>query len=291
MGISTLFINAVISGIILGSLYSVMSMGLTIIYGVGRIFNFVQGAFVLWGGYFAWLFSVEYKFNYVLSFVLAVAILFILGWVIDRSMLFPLRKKPNFGINSVLVTLGLAIVMCTAGDVIFGTRFKTIDKLVEGVLKIGKFTVTYHDISIFVIAVGLLLLIEICLRKTILGMALRAISQDPVGARIVGINFDRLYALTLAIAAALGAISGILLAPRYFIAPVVGWETLFKAVIIVIFGGLGSLRGTLVSAFALGILESFVSAYIGMFWVSPMWFILLILVLFVRPKGLFGKWA
>jgi len=287
----TLFINALISGIILGSLYAVMSMGLTLIYGVGRMFNFAQGAFVLWGGYFAWLFSVHYQWNYFLSLALTMPLMFILGWAVDRTMLYSLRKKPNFGINSVLVTLGLAIVMGNVGDVIFGTRFKRIDELIGGVLKLGEFTITYNDMAILLITIAVLFFLELFLQRTTLGTALRAISQDSVGAKIVGINFDRLYAFTLALAACLGGLSGILLAPRLFIAPVVGWETLFKAVIIVIFGGLGSIRGTLVSAFILGILEAFVSAYLGMFWVSPMWFILLILVLFVRPRGLFGKWA
>ncbi len=287
----TLFVNAVISGLILGSLYAVMSMGLTLIYGVGRMFNFAQGAFVLWGGYFAWLFSVQYHWNYFLSLILTMPLMFVLGWGVDRLMLYPLRKKPNFGINSVLVTLGLAIVMGTAGDVIFGTRFKRIDELVEGVLKIGRFAITYNDIAILVITLAILFSLELFLQRTTLGTALRAISQDSVGAKIVGINFDQLYAFTLALAACLGGVSGILLAPRLFIAPVVGWDTLFKAVIIVIFGGLGSIRGTLVSAFILGVLEAFVSAYMGMFWVSPMWFILLILVLFVRPRGLFGTWS
>jgi len=288
---STLFVNAMLSGIILGSLYAVMSMGLTLIYGVGRTFNFAQGAFVLWGGYFAWIFSARYHVTYGLSFIFTVLILFLLGLVVDRVMLYPLRNRGNFGINSVLVTLGLAIVMAAAGDVLFGTRLKTIDKLVEGVLQIGNFTVAYNDIAILGLTVSILFLLEIFLQRTTLGTALRAISQDPVGARIVGINSNRLYAFTLALAAGLGGVSGILLAPRFFISPSMGWETLFKAVIIVIFGGLGSIRGTLVSAFVLGLLEAFVSAYMGMFWVSPMWFILLILVLFVKPKGLFGTWA
>ena len=107
----------------------------------------------------------------------------------------------------------------------------------------------------------------------------------------MGMNLDKLYALTFALSAALAAVSGILLAPKLFIAPFVGWETLFKAVIIVIFGGLGSIKGTLVSAFILGILEALVSMYLGMFWVQPMWFILLVVVLFIKPRGLFGEWA
>jgi branched-chain amino acid transport system permease protein len=291
MQILTPIINAIISGIILGALYAVMSMGLTLIYGVGRIFNFAHGAFIFWGGYFTWFFYSKSHLSYFVSVVLAIIILFVLGLIIDRVMLYSLRKKPDFGIISVLVTLGLAIILGNAGDLIFGTRIKTIPKIIDGFLKVGDFTITYHDIATLVISVAILLFLELFLRKTTVGTALRAISQDNIGAKIVGINLDRLFAFTLALSASLGGIGGVLLAPRFFIAPFVGWEILFKAVIIVIFGGLGSVKGTLISAFILGILEAFVSMYMGMFWVQPMWFILLVAVLFLRPKGLFGEWA
>jgi branched-chain amino acid transport system permease protein len=291
MQIVTSLINAIISGIILGALYAVMSMGLTLIYGVGRMFNFAHGAFIFWGGYFTWFFYSKSQLNYWLAIVLGIVILFILGLVVDRIILQSLRKKPDFGIIAVLVTLGLAIIMGNAGDVIFGTRIKTIPKIIEGFLKVRDFTITYNDLATLVISVFVLLCLELFLRKTTVGTALRAISQDSIGARIVGINLDRLFAFTLALSAALGGISGVLLAPRFFIAPFVGWEMLFKAVIIVIFGGLGSVKGTLISAFILGTLEAFVSMYLGMFWVQPMWFIFLVGVLFVKPKGLFGEWA
>lgn len=285
------FINAIISGIILGAIYAVMSMGLTLIYGVGRIFNFAHGAFIFWGGYFTWFFYSQSHLNYGLSAAFAIIILFFFAIFVDKFTLKPLRKKPEFGITSVLVTLGLAIILGNAGDVIFGTRIKTISKIAEGFLKIGEFTITYQDLATVVISVGILLALELFLRKTTLGTALRAISQDTVGAQIVGINLDRLFAFTMALSAGLAGISGVLLAPRFFIAPHVGWETLFKAVIIVIFGGLGSVKGTLISAFILGTLEAFVSMYLGMFWVQPMWFILMVAVLFVKPKGLFGEWT
>jgi branched-chain amino acid transport system permease protein len=284
-------INAIISGIILGATYAVMSMGLTLIYGVGRMFNFAHGAFIFWGGYLTWFFHSQCHWNYGIAVVLAILILFFVAILIDKITLNPIRNKPDFGINSVLVTLGLAIILGNAGDVIFGTRIKTIDKIAEGFLTVGGFTITYQDLATLVISAGILVALEIFLRKTTIGTALRAISQDTVGAQIVGINLNRLFAFTMALSAGLAGISGILLAPRFFIAPHVGWETLFKAVIIVIFGGLGSVKGTLISAFVLGTLEAFVSMYLGMFWVQPMWFILLVGVLFVKPKGLFGEWA
>jgi branched-chain amino acid transport system permease protein len=291
MQILTPLINAIISGIILGSLYAIMSMGLTLIYGVGRIFNFAQGALILWGSYFVWFFYSQSHLNFMVSTVLGVIILFLIGVTVDRIILYPLRKKPNFGINSLIVTLGLAIILGNAGDVIFGTRVKTIDKIIYGHLKIGEFSITYHDIAVLVISITILICLELFLRKTTIGTALRAISQDSIGAKIVGINLDRLFGFTFGLSAALAGISGVLLAPRFFIAPLVGWEYLFKSVLIVIFGGLGSVKGTLISAFILGILEAFVSMYMGMYWVHPMWFILLIGVLFIRAKGLFGEWA
>lgn len=285
------FINAIISGIILGAIYAVMSMGLTLIYGVGRMFNFAHGAFIFWGGYFTWFFYTQSHLNYGLSIMLSIILLFIIGILVDKSILYPIRNKPDFGINSVLVTLGLAIILGNAGDVIFGTRIKTIKKLFEGFLKVSEFTITYHDLATLVISVAILIGLELFLRRTTVGTALRAISQDTTGAKIVGINLDRLFAFTLALSAGLAGISGVLLAPRFFIAPFVGWETLFKAVIIVIFGGLGSIKGTLISAFILGMLEAFISMYLGMFWVQPMWFIFLVGILFLKPKGLFGEWA
>lgn len=291
MQLLTPIINAMISGIILGSLYAVMSMGLTLIYGVGRTFNFAHGAFIFWGGYLTWFYHSQAHLNYPLSILLGIVSLFAFGLIIDKTMFYSLRKKPDFGIISILVTLGLAIILGNAGDVIFGTRIKTIPKLFEGFLKIGNFTITYHDMATLVISVAILICLDLFLRKTTIGTALRAIAQDSVGAQIVGINLDRLFALTFALSAALAGISGILLAPRFFIAPFVGWETLFKAVIIVIFGGLGSIQGTLISAFVLGVLEAFVSMYMGMFWVQPMWFILLVAILFLRPRGLFGEWG
>lgn len=286
-------INVLISGVILASIYAVMALGLTLIYGVGRIFNFAHGSFILWGGYMMWLFSEQLKWNYFISMVLAIGLLFALGYIVDKVILLPLRKKPeyDYGITSLLVTLGLALVAGNAGDLLFGTRLKTIDKIADGFLKMGNFTISYQDLSILFISVGVLIFLEVFLRKTTIGTALRAVSQDPTGAKIVGMNLNFLYAFTLALSGGLCAISGILLAPKLFIAPFIAWESLFKAVIIVIFGGLGSITGTLVSAFVLGFIEAFVSMYLGMFWVQPMWFFLLIVVLFVKPKGLFGEWA
>jgi len=288
-----LVMNAIISGVILGSLYAVMSMGLTLIYGVGRLFNFAHGSFLIWGGYFTWLLYEKWHVNYFVSIIVSIAILFVLAFVIDKIMLFPLRKKPeyDYGITGLLVTLGLALAGSNAGDVIFGTRIKTIPKLADGVLKVGVFNIPYHDIAILGSSIAILVLLELFLRKTTVGTALRAVSQDQVGAKVVGMDIDRLYRLTFALSVVLAAISGILLAPKLFIAPHVGWEALFKAVVIVIFGGLGSIKGTLISAFILGIIEAFVSMYLGMFYVQPVWFILLVAVLYIRPRGLFGQWA
>lgn len=288
-----LFINAVSSGLVLGSLYAVMSMGLTLIYGVGRLFNFAHGAFLIWGAYLTWFFYERLHINYLVSILLSIVTLFVISFVIDRIMLLPLRKKPeyDYGITGLLVTLGLAIALSHAGDLVFGTRIKTIPKLSDGFLRIGVFTMPHHDIAIMGFSIAILIALELFLIKTSFGTALRAVSQDHVGAKLVGINLDRLYSFTFSLSVALAGISGILLAPKLFIAPFVGWEALFKAVVIVIFGGLGSIKGTLISAFLLGTLEGFVAMYIGMFYVQPIWFVLLVTVLYLRPRGLFGQWA
>jgi branched-chain amino acid transport system permease protein len=127
--------------------------------------------------------------------------------------------------------------------------------------------------------------------KTRTGMSMRAVAQDPTGARIVGIPLFRVFAVTFGISTMLSGAGGILLAPRFFMTPLGGWVFLVKALIIVIAGGLGSIKGTLYAAFLLGILEALVGWQLGLLWVMPVWFLVLFLVLLIRPAGLFGAVA
>jgi len=128
------------------------------------------------------------------------------------------------------------------------------------------------------------------LQKTFVGMALRAVSQDVVGAKIVGISTNRITMYAFAIASLIAGVSGMLLAPRTLLYPLVGWEVLMKAFVVVVFGGIGSIKGTLYAGFIIGMTDVFVTGFIGAVWNLPMFLVFLLILLVFKPRGLFGTW-
>jgi branched-chain amino acid transport system permease protein len=175
--------------------------------------------------------------------------------------------------------------------VIFGPRTKSLPAFLEGSVSIGGFTISWQLMVMFIFALVVAVALFVFMAKTRTGMSMRAVAQDPTGARIVGIPLNRVFAITFGMSTMLCGAGGILLAPRFFMTPLGGWTFLVKALIIVIAGGLGSLRGTLYASFLLGILEAIVGWQLGLLWVMPFWFIVLFLILLVRPAGLFGARA
>ena len=175
--------------------------------------------------------------------------------------------------------------------VIFGARTKSLPDFLSGTVQVGGFTISWQLIGMFIFALVVAVVLFIFMAKTRTGMSMRAVAQDPTGARIVGIPLFRVFAITFGISTLLCGAGGILLAPRFFMTPTGGWTFLVKALIIVIAGGLGSLKGTLYAAFMLGIIEAIVGWQLGLLWVMPFWFLVLFLVLLVKPAGLFGAMA
>lgn len=266
-----------------------MATGLTLAYGATRILNFAHGSFFAWGAYLAWFFSVGYfHINYILTIVITISIMFFLGLTFERIVCYPLRRFPEWQINIIIVTLGAALFLDNLALVSFGPRVKKIPRLLEGSVEIAGVIVDNHDIVIVIAASAILLLLGVFLKKTWYGIAVRAVAQDSTGAQIVGLNMDRVFMYTLGISSALAGISGILLAPKTLIFPHVGWEVFAKAFVIIVLGGLGSVKGTLYAAIILGMVEVFVTLTLGAVWGLPVFIGVLLLVLMSKPKGLFG---
>ncbi|MFC1992092.1 branched-chain amino acid ABC transporter permease [Chloroflexota bacterium] len=285
-------IEIVISGLANGSVYAVMSVGLTLVYGVARVFNWAYGSFYTWAAYFAfYLFSLFAGMNYFLVILGVALFMFIFGLLAERVAVRPLLARPDWQITTMLTTLGLALFLDNSVVAIFGPRTKTLPHLFEGHVSLGPLIISMRDIGVFLIAISVLVALELFLTKTRQGMVIRATSQDTMGAQIVGIPVKRIFSLTFAISAVLAGISSILLVTKYFMSPLGGWDILIKAFIIVAFGGLGSVRGTLYAAFILGLVEAFVGWMVGFQWVMVIWFAVLISILVIRPQGLSGKWA
>lgn len=278
-----------IVGLRLSAIYSLMAIGFTLVYGVGKVFNYAHGAFFMWGAYIAWFLSAGFlHLSYPIAFIITIPIMFFLGVIFERIVIYPLRGRPRGVINIFIVTLGAALFLDNLALVSAGPFRKTLPPLLEGSLNFGVFVVSRHDVMLLIIAIAVIIMLELFLGKTREGTAMRAVSQSMVGAQIVGVPIDKVFSYTFGIAAILAGISGMLLAPRTLIFPGVGWPIFIKAFIIVVFGGLGSIKGSFWAAFILGMIEAFIAFFIGGVWGLPVFSLVFLIVLVVRPQGLFG---
>jgi branched-chain amino acid transport system permease protein len=290
MTVETL-VNLLIAGITLGAVYLLMAMGLTLVYGVTKVFNYAQGSFFSWGGYLAWVLAVGFfEWQYGLVILVAVVGMFVFGMVFEKGIVLPLRHQPGWDFTVIIVTLGCALLLDNLILVAFGPLSKTIPHIAEGTFRFGRFAVSKHDVIMLLVAASMLIVLTLFLNRTRLGMALKAVSQDSVGARIVGLPVNRLYSLSFGIAAVLSTVAAILLAPRTLLYPNVGWVTLLKAFVVIVLGGLGNLKGTVIAAGMLALVEVFVTYFISGIWALPIFLVLMITILVFKPKGLFGTW-
>jgi len=287
----SVLIEILISGITIGLVYFLIAVGFSLIYGVSRVLHLSYGSFFTWGAYLAWIFAVQLNFNYFWVFIFVFPILYIMGMILERFVIRPLRKRDNFDFNVLLAGLGVALFLDYLAQAVFGARVKSLPALLEGTVEFHGFVFSYQLIAMLLVSMIVAFALWFFLEKTRHGLALSAVAQDPVGARIVGISLNKVYLLTFGLSTILAGSAGILLAPRFFISPLGGWKFLLKALIIVVAGGLGSIRGTLYSAFILGILEAIVGWQFGLLWVMPFWFLALLLILLIRPHGLLGSTA
>lgn len=287
----TTFVNLMIAGITLGAVYLLMALGLSLVYGVTRVLNYAQGSFFSWGGYLAWFLTAgSLRWDYRIVVPFTILILFMAGVLFEKAIVMPLRRLPGWDFTVIIVTLGCALLLDNLILSTFGPLSKTIPLLMEGVISIGGFTISNHNLIMLATVIAILTVLALFLEKTRIGMALRAVSQDGVGARIVGLPVNHLYSLSFGIAGALAAVAAILLAPRTLLYPLVGWTTLLKALVILVFGGFGSIRGTVIAALLLALIEVFATYYIGGMWALSIFLALLVITLVFKPKGLFGSW-
>jgi branched-chain amino acid transport system permease protein len=282
------FFSSLVSGLILGSLYAIMAIGLTVIYGVSHVFNFAHGHIAVLGAYIAWFLAIEVGATLGPGVLVAMVLLVLLGWLLYRLPIRHLLRRKEWGFATLLFTLGLAILLEYTLLEVFGPRVKSIPRFFEGTIRLWFGRVSLHDLALIVISIAIILSINALLNRTTTGQAMRAVAQSVHGARLVGIDIDRIYGYTFAFAFVLTCISGVLLGTKSFMTPHVGWDWMIKGFIIVTFGGLGNVVGAIVAAFTLGSIEAMVTLYAGTIWIWPAWLLTFILALWFRPQGILG---
>ncbi len=284
-------LEILLNGIVQGAAYSLVAFGLAMVYGTARVLNFAHGSFFTVGAYLCWLFAEQLGLGYLAGLLLILPILFILGVGLDQLVVRPLRKYGNWKTITMMATLGVAFAIDNANLIIFGPQQKIMPPLIDGASSIFGVTFSNQKLIIFAASIAIVLSLGAFLNRTRHGQAIQAVAQSMEGARIVGIFPNTVFSYAIGIAIALTGLAGALLAPINLISPLGGWALFLKAFVIVVFGGLGSTNGALYAAFILGIIESAVIYTIGATWIMPIWLFTLLIVLMVRPQGLFGKWG
>jgi branched-chain amino acid transport system permease protein len=284
------FFAVLFGGIAQAAVYSIIAVGLSLVYGTARTLNFAYGGLYTTGAYISWVLTVGYLgLPLWLAVLVLIPILFGIGVAIERFMLRPLRSGKNWKITAMMVTLGLAFVLDNANLIIFGAVAKPMPAFIDGTVSIFGVAVSSYRLAVLIIALVIVVALELFLDRTRFGWAVRAVAQDIQGARQVGIDVNRIFSFTFGLSVVLTGCAGLLLSPIFLISPQGGWEPFLKAFVIVVLGGLGSTRGAVVAAFFLGLVEAVVVYKLGANWTMPVWLVTLLLVLMIRPQGLLGR--
>jgi len=279
------FFNQVVIGIQLGSQYVLVALGLTLIFGILDISHFAHGHMYMIGAYLLYVVMVLAGINYWLALIIVMAGLAIAGVFVERLVYKPLRGQPH--INGFIAAIGLILVLETFVRGIEPEALR-ISKPIEKTFHFAGITMEAQRLIVIVGAIVMIILLHLFIKRTRMGTAIEAMAQDREGAALVGISVNKMAALTFAIATALAAAAAGLMAPMAFIAPTMGSILILKAFVIVVIGGLGSMKGAIVGGYLLGIMEALAIAYISSAYKDVFAFGILILILAVRPTGLFG---
>ena len=277
-----------VSGLVLGSLYALMASGLSVVWTTLGVFNFAHGALMMIGAFIAWTISEALGLGLIAGIAGGTAAAAVIGVLIERFLVRPFYGSRAMLLITVMTTLAAMIILEKGALMIWGARLKQLPRLVEGEVSILGATISAHEAILVVLAPLLLIAIWQFTVRSATGRSLRAVGQNQESAALIGIDVPVAFAIAFGLSAALAGLTGTLLGSIRFITPTMGVEPLVKAMIVVIFGGLGSLGATAGAAYVIGFIEALLILWIGLYWTPFALFALMIVVLVFRPNGIFG---
>ncbi len=284
----TLVAQGLLSGLLFGGVYSLMAVGLTLIFGVMRVVNFAHGDMMVWGMYLAWLLATRFGIDPYLGFLVCAAALFGLGLAVQRGLVNRIIDAPHE--MQILLMLGVALVLENTALMAFGPEPQRIrSPLSAAALWLGPLFVDVARLVTFVVAIGLTVLLWLFLFRTEGGRIIRAAADNTYGALVIGTDVRRVYALAFAIGAACVGAAGALVAPILPFQPTTGLQLSVTSFNIVIIGGMGSLLGAFIGGLLVSVAESLGAVFLAPSMKELVSFTLLIVVLLFRPAGLFGQ--
>ncbi|MCX7981982.1 MAG: branched-chain amino acid ABC transporter permease [Syntrophales bacterium] len=284
-----LLFQQTLNGIMVGSVYALVALGLTLEYGILHIPNFAHGVLYTLGAYLTFLAVAALGYNYWLAMACAMLVLAVMGIVIDRLVYQPLIAAPH--LNSFIAAIGLIYIFKAGMLIIWGPDFKRFPPINEEVINFFGATVTIQRIIIVLVTAVLIVLLNLFIKKTMAGMSIEALAQDREGALLAGINVKRVETMVFAVGSAMAAVAAALISPIFLVYNTMGDAVILKAFVIIILGGMGSIPGAVIGGYIIGLIESLGGAYLSTDYNEIVAFAILIGVLAVKPTGLFGTRA
>ena len=283
----TLILEELVNGVLVGSIYALVAVGLALIFGVLGVINFAQGEYFMLGAFIAWAASTFLHVPYPIAVLVAVVLSIALALLVSITVMERLVSR-TFEIG-VLATIGLSMIYQNGVQLLFGGTFKSFPGGWTSLIGFGGISVSVQRLVIFIVTVTAFIVLELMIRKTRLGKAMRAVSQNYEACLVVGLDVNKIVRYTFMLGIGLAGLAGALLGPVVLtIYPGIGQPFTIKAFAIIAIGGLGNMAGAFIGALMLGIVESFVVGFVGLGYRDAVAFIALVAILLWRPRGLFG---
>ena len=285
------FLFYVISGISLGSVYAIIALGYTMVYGIAKMLNFAHGDVIMVGAYISFCATSYWGMSPFMSVIVSMLVCTVLGVVIERLAYRPLRQATSLAV--LITAIGVSYLLENLALLIWTSNPKVFTSIVgTGSVKLfgGQMSITTVTLVTIAVCVAIMIGLTLFTSKTKMGKAMRAVSEDKGAAQLMGINVDTTISVTFAIGSGLAAVAGVLLCSAYpTLTPMTGFMPGIKAFTAAVFGGIGSVPGAMIGGILLGIIEIFGKAYISTQLSDAIVFAVLIIVLLVKPTGLLGK--
>ena len=283
-----LIIDAVITGILTGGVYALMASGLTLIFGMMDIINIGQGALVILGAYLSYVLQAYFHIDLFLGLLITMPLMFLLGLIIEVAFIRPIKRDRTM--LSILVTFAIALIIEGVLGLAFTTNYVQLHAwYVNASFQVGGFYLAYIYVFGFALSVILLAGLYVLLYRTKFGYSLRASMQNRTAAQLIGIDVERVSAVTFGIGVALTAAGGMAYGATTAFDPGSHYDLISRLLVIIILGGMGSLRGALLASLGMLVIEDVTAVVWSPVWASTVFFALLVIILLVRPRGLFGR--
>ena len=285
------FLSYFLSGLALGSVYAIIALGYTMVYGIAKMLNFAHGDIIMAGGYVAFYACIKFNLPWWLCILISILFCVLLGVLVEKLAYKPLRQASSLAV--LITAIGVSYFLQNSAQLLFGSDTKIFpDMLTQGSFKLfnGQLVIPYLTIITIVMCLLIMIVLTLFINKTKIGKAMRACAEDKKAAQLMGINVDTTISITFAIGSGLAAIASILLCSSYpSLSPTLGSMPGIKAFTAAVFGGIGSIPGALLGGLLLGIIESLTKAYISTQLSDAIVFAVLIIVLLIKPTGLLGN--